>query len=71
MPAVPMFVSLILFDRKSDLLYSLTNLRVCYGVKKRLLDCKLFTISFWYFVLNNPFRRFLHFHKFITLNQKC
>jgi hypothetical protein len=70
MPVVPMFVSLILFDRKRVLLYSLTNLRICYGVKERLLDCKLFTISFWHFVLDNPVRRILHFHKFfITSNQ--
>ena len=70
MPIVPVSISPILFDRKRVLLYSLANLRVCYGVKKRLLDCKLFTISFWYFVLDNPVRRFFHFHKFfITLNQ--
>jgi len=59
-----------LFDRKRDLLYCLTSPGGSYGVKKYLLDCKFFTISCWYFVLNNPVRRFLHFYKFfITLNQ--
>ena len=33
------------------------------GVKKHLLNLKLFTINFWFFVLNNPVRRFLYFHK--------
>jgi hypothetical protein len=72
MSIVAMSVSPVLFDRKRYLLYSLTNLRICYGVKKHLLDFKLFTISFWYSVLNNPVRRFLHFHKFFMIrDQEC
>jgi hypothetical protein len=60
----------ILIDRKRDLLYCLTSPGASNGVKKYLLDCKFITISCWYFVLNNPVRRFLHFNKFfITLNQ--